>query len=221
MFVGHYSTALAARALKPAIPLWVLFLAVQIVDFAWSVLVLLGIEKVRVIPGYTAASPLDLYHMPYTHSVVATFGWAIGAGCLYALIRRGPQAMLAGGIVALAVVSHWALDWLVHVPDLPLVYGEPKFGLGLWNYFWPSQVLEAALLILGTALYVRFTAPRNGLGRWTPWLLLLALGGVQTISHLPGVQVPSPQQFAIQAFATYALLVGLAALVDLTRRPRP
>ena len=71
MFVGHYSVSFAARARGFAIPLWVLFIAVQLLDVVWAPLVLLGVEKVRIVPGITASHPLDLYYMPYTHSLVA------------------------------------------------------------------------------------------------------------------------------------------------------
>jgi hypothetical protein len=46
MFIGHYGVSFAAKAIKPSIPLWVLFLAAQIVDVFWAIIVLLGIEKV-------------------------------------------------------------------------------------------------------------------------------------------------------------------------------
>ena len=73
MFVGHYGPALVGAAAKKTIPLWVLFLAVQLLDVFWSIFVLLGIEKVRIVPGITVANPLDLYYMPYTHSLVRRF----------------------------------------------------------------------------------------------------------------------------------------------------
>ena len=79
MFIGHYGPSFACKAAKPAIPLWVLFLAVQFVDIVWSILVLLGIEKVRIVPGFTATNPLDLYYMPYTHSLLAAAIWALAA----------------------------------------------------------------------------------------------------------------------------------------------
>jgi hypothetical protein len=61
MFVGHYSVAFAAKSEKNRIPLWVLFVAVQFLDYIWATLVLLGIEKLRVIKGFTAGSMLDSY----------------------------------------------------------------------------------------------------------------------------------------------------------------
>lgn len=78
MFIGHYGPAIAIKAVRPAIPMWLLFTAVQLVDIAWAALVLLGIEKVRIVPGVTASNPLDLYYMPHTHSFAAALLWHWG-----------------------------------------------------------------------------------------------------------------------------------------------
>jgi hypothetical protein len=79
MFIGHYGPSFAIKAIRPAIPLWLLFIAVQLVDVAWAVLVLLGMEKVRIVPGITASNPLDLYYMPYTHSLADSVLWSVAA----------------------------------------------------------------------------------------------------------------------------------------------
>jgi hypothetical protein len=110
MFVGHYGPALAAKAVKKTIPLWLLFLAVQLLDVFWSILVLLGIEKVRVVPGITVANPLDLYYMPYTHSLLAAILWSVGAALVYHNVRRsdgwlGAGLVGGGGLLALGVGS--------------------------------------------------------------------------------------------------------------------
>ena len=88
MFVGHYGPGLAAKALDKKIPLWLLFLSVQLVDIAWAILVLLGVEKVRIVPGFTAASPLDLYYFPYTHSLVAALLWSLAGVLIYRYASR-------------------------------------------------------------------------------------------------------------------------------------
>ena len=72
MFIGHYGPALAAKAPVKAIPLWILFVAVQWLDVCWSALVLMGVEKVRIVPGFTEGSALDLYYMPYTHCLIGS-----------------------------------------------------------------------------------------------------------------------------------------------------
>jgi hypothetical protein len=83
MFVGHYSVAFAAKGDKNRIPLWVLFVAVQFLDYIWATLVLLGIEKLRVIKGFTAGSMLDSYFHPYSHSLIAAIAWSCVACLVY------------------------------------------------------------------------------------------------------------------------------------------
>src|SRR5215475_6404380 len=89
MFVGHYSVAFAIKSEKNRIPLWVLFLAVQFLDYIWATLVLLGIEKLRVIKGFTAGSMLDSYFHPYSHSLPMSIIWSIFAALLcWGVCRR-------------------------------------------------------------------------------------------------------------------------------------
>ena len=71
MVIGHYGVAFAAKPvgvrLEARAPLWVWFIASQWMEVVWSFLVLLGIERLRIVPGFTEANALDLYYMPYTH----------------------------------------------------------------------------------------------------------------------------------------------------------
>lgn len=165
MFVGHYGVSFAAKSLEKTIPLWVLFLAVQLLDVFWSAFVLLGIERVRIVPGITASNPLDLYYMPYTHSLVAVVLWSLGAYVAYRLLRRVGASHRAALLVAVAVFSHWVLDFVVHRPDLPLYDDAVKVGLGLWNYRAVAFLLEIAVLFGGMALYLRSTTATSALGR--------------------------------------------------------
>ena len=70
MLIGHYAPALVLHRVRPSIPLWVLFLATQALDVLWGLFVLTGVEHVRMVPGFTESNSLDLYDMPYSHSVV-------------------------------------------------------------------------------------------------------------------------------------------------------
>ncbi len=152
MFVGHYGVSFAAKRGDRTIPLWALFLAVQLLDVFWSVFVVAGLEKVRITPGITASNPLDLYYMPYTHSLVAALLWSLGAYVAYRAIRAFRASHRAALLVALAVFSHWMLDLVVHRPDLPLYDNTAKVGLGLWNYPAPAFLLEVAALFGGMFL---------------------------------------------------------------------
>src|SRR5438874_612999 len=107
MFVGHYGIAFAVKTERNRIPLWVLFVAVQLLDFIWAPLVLLGIEKVRIVPGITATSPLDLYYMPYTHSLVGALVWSGLAFLLYKVVAGQRSSDAAALLVGFAAFSHW------------------------------------------------------------------------------------------------------------------
>jgi len=85
MFVGHYGVAFAVKTERNKIPLWVLFVGVQLLDFLWAPFVLLGIEKVRFVPGITATNALDLYYMPYC---LDQRGVARGIRRFFALVSR-------------------------------------------------------------------------------------------------------------------------------------
>jgi hypothetical protein len=160
MFVGHYGVSFAARKIEPSISLWVLFIAVQLLDVAWAPFVLLGIERVRIVPGITATNPLDLYYMPYTHGLVTALLWSAAAFVIYRLsVKRGGN--FAALVVGVAVFSHWILDLVVHRPDLPLYDNAAKVGLGLWNYPLLAFSLEVALLFGGMWMYFRAEARRR------------------------------------------------------------
>src|SRR5882757_467268 len=162
MFVGHYGVGFAAKKMEPELPLWLLFIAVQLLDVLWAPFVLLGIEKVRIVPGITASNPLDLYYMPYTHSLLAATGWSVVAFLAYRFaVRAAPTR--AAVIVGLAVFSHWVLDFLVHRPDLPLYDNTAKVGLGLWNLPAVALGLEALLLFGSMWLYLRHAARRTAM----------------------------------------------------------
>ena len=157
MFVGHYSVAFAVRTEQNKIPLWVLFVAVQFLDYIWATLVLLGIEKLRVIKGFTAGSMLDSYYHPYSHSLIAAILWSsvavVGYNSLCSRLGYSYRKSTAL-IVGVAVFSHWILDLLAHPRDLPIYDNTWKVGFGLWNYRDLEFGLEIALLAAGIILYL-------------------------------------------------------------------
>lgn len=217
MFIGHYAPSFAIRAVRPEAPLWLLFVAGQLVDIAWTVLVLAGVEKVRIVPGITAANPLDLYYMPYTHSLVAAVLWSLALAVACRALFRWPGWTVAAWVGAV-VASHWVLDWLVHRPDLPLYDDTAKVGLGLWNYVGLSLALEVLLLAGGLWLYLRKTRPRTNVGRYGPVALVVFMLVMQ-VSSLVGPYPPSPTVVAVSGLAMYVLLAVLAGWMDRQRVP--
>ena len=45
MLIGHYGPAFMIKAADRKVPLWMLFIAVQVPDIIWGILILLGVEK--------------------------------------------------------------------------------------------------------------------------------------------------------------------------------
>ncbi len=215
MFVGHYGPSLAIKAAQPAIPLWLLFIAVQLVDVGWSVLILLGIEKARIVPGITASNPFDLYYMPYTHSLVAAILWSVAAGALCKVVLGLRKWSVAAWIGA-AVFSHWVLDWLVHRPDLPLYDDTMKVGLGIWNYPVIAFALEALLLFGGMFVFMRGTRAVDLLGRFGLPAFGVVMIAIQTYVFF-GPPPSSPGELAITALASY---IVFAAVIEWLSRKR-
>ena len=214
MFVGHYGVSFAAKKADASVPLWVLFVAVQLLDFAWAPLVLLGVEKVRVVPGFTRTNALDLYYMPYTHSLVAAVLWSAAAFAVYRLAARGGR--IAALVVAAAVFSHWILDLVVHVPDLPLYDDTAKVGLGLWNRPATALGLEAAALFGGMWLYFRTGGARR--------LAMAAFGIVMLAIQVYVFFGPPPasdKSLAVTALSAYVVFAVVVRLLEGPPRNAP
>lgn len=199
MFVGHYAPAFVAKRADRTIPLWVLFLAVQFLDVLWGPFVFLGIEKVRIVPGFTKATPLDLYYMPYTHSLVGAIAWSLVFALAYRVLARSGSAR-SMVIVALAVFSHWVLDLLVHAPDLPLYGNSAKVGLGLWNAPAIELPLEA-LLLLGAIWWCYRDQLSRAIGTFVFGAIMVALQLYFFFAPPP----PSDKAIAVMGFFSYVV----------------
>src|SRR5712671_4244163 len=130
MFIGHYAVGFAAKRAAPNASLGPLMAAPVLLDLLWPIFLLLGWEHVRIDPGNTAFTPLAFDSYPISHSLLMAVVWAV----VFVLLTRRVSTRQASLWIALAVVSHWVLDWITHGPDLPLLPRlGPKVGLGLWN----------------------------------------------------------------------------------------
>lgn len=164
MFIGHFGVGFGAKRLAPRVSLGTLFLAAQFLDLLWPTLLLLGIERVRIEPGATTVTPLVFEHYPVSHSLVAVVAWAVLIGSIHFLLRRKRTDAM---ILAALVVSHWALDLVVHRPDLPVLpEGNLLVGLGVWSSLPLTLLIEVPLFLLGAWVYSRATVASDGLGRW-------------------------------------------------------
>jgi hypothetical protein len=211
MFIGHFAPAFVAAAVSPRSPqLGTLFVAAQLVDWGFFTLAMFGVERSRVDPEASVMVPLDLYHMPYTHSLLGAGIWATVFLIIVALLQRN---LVAGALAGVVVISHWFIDWLVHVPDLTIDGTPPKLGLGLWNYPWIAMPLELGLTLGAFWFYLRRT--RGPVG--PPAVLLGVMLLFQAIQWFG----PAPENAGLflnlQALFAFAIMTGLAVWVGENR----
>src|SRR5690242_17586406 len=173
MILGHYGLAFAAKRVAPRCSLGTFAFAAQWLDELWPILLLAGVERVRVAPGLMPANPLDFEYYPYSHSLAAAVGWGILIGAIYYVLRRDRRS---AAIVGLLVVSHWVLDLPMHRPDLPLWPGSAtRVGFGAWRSIPLTIVLELAVFGFGLVVYLRATRARDRVGSWALWAMVAVL----------------------------------------------
>jgi hypothetical protein len=185
MFVGHLAAALGAKKVTPELPLGVAVGASFGLDLLWPLLLLSGVETVRLSPGDTAFTQLAFESYPWSHSLLMVVVWSALAASLAARIWRSWRI---GSVVGLLVASHWLLDVVAHRPDLPLWPGGPLVGLGLWYSIPGTLVLEGMLLGIGVWLYTRATTARDRTGR----LAFYSLVGLCTVIWATQPWTPLP-----------------------------
>jgi hypothetical protein len=150
MFIGHFAAGFAAKKFAPKANLGVSFMACQLLDLIWPVLVLLGVEKVIVDFETTAVTPFDFIHYPYSHSLLMT---VVYSTLMFFICTKIFKSKKVGLTLALLVASHWVLDVISHRPDMPLAFGDIKVGLGLWHSKLATLFIESLLFAGGAYLY--------------------------------------------------------------------
>jgi hypothetical protein len=217
MFVGHYAPVFALAAARREPSLGAGFVAVQLVDLGFFSLSYFGIEKWRPNPTLEGFTPIDLYYMPFTHSLAGSAAWALGAAAITAMLSPAGRRALNALIIGALVLSHWVLDLIVHRHDLTLLHdGEEKLGFALWDH--PALVvpLELGLLFAGFALFMRATKPKGMMGKLMPWVLLTLLLAVQAFNWFTPPE-SDPALFSILGVSVYLTFAALAWATDRAR----
>jgi hypothetical protein len=221
MFLGHYGVAFALKRVEPKLSLGTLFIAAQLADLLWGFFLLLGWERADIVPGYTAVTPLDFVSYPISHSLVGLLIWSAVAAALYYSwpTRDTTRHWQASAIVGVAVFSHFPLDVLVHVPDLPLAGSDsPKLGLGLWNNVTATAIAELLTLAGGVTIYIAFRSHRHPVRVGRLALVLVVLVGVY-IANLVSPPPPNLTVVALSGIVFFVVAATLAAWAD--RRATP
>jgi hypothetical protein len=217
VFLGHFAVGLAAKRAVPGVSLGLLLAAPLLLDLLWPVFLLLGIESVRIDPGNTAVTPLDLHDYPYSHSLLMALVWSLGFGAVVGHLYQSVRVAL---VVGALVFSHWLLDYVTHRPDMPLYPGSQHYvGLGLWNSIVGTLLVELALFAVGVWFYARSTRAIDKRGRHGFWALMATL----VVLYLAAIFGPPPPDVPSLIGGTFAIvaLLGWALWADRHRQPLP
>jgi membrane-bound metal-dependent hydrolase YbcI (DUF457 family) len=204
MFIGHFGAGFAGKKFEKTASLGTYFMAAQWIDLIWPILLLLGIEKAEIKPGVTTVTPLDFTYYPFTHSLFGVIVWAVLFGAIYFFIKKKSKTAI---ILALLVLSHWFLDLLVHIPDLPIFPGYSlKVGFGLWDSFAATIIFEGLIFTLGVYIYYKATKAKNKVGTYSLMGLIVFLIAMY-ISNLVGPPPPSIEMIGIVGNAQWLIVL--------------
>lgn len=210
--INHAATALAINRRWPGVPILPVLLSVQIVEIAWVVFNLLGIETTTLGPGLASMADVHLVDMPYSHSISTTAGLALLVWFCFAKLLRKPNWGVA---LAIGVFSHTVLDVLVHANDMAIAPGisAPKLGTGLYH---DAPLMALALETLyGLWCWFYFRGSKALLAT----ILVFNLGSVSFYS----AAIAGPEQFmagmptVFVGFIGVHIIVGLAAIWTFAR----
>ena len=214
MFIGHFGVGLAAKRIDKKPSLGTLFFASQFIDLLWPFFLLLGIERVKVEPGISAFTPLDFVYYPFSHSLLGVLFWSFLFGSIYFLVKKNFKTSLLLGIL---VLSHWILDLITHIPDLPLFPGvDIKVGIGLWNSIPFTIIVEGLIFITGSFLYIKATKAENKKGVFALWGLLIFL----VVVYIMNIFSPPPDSAEAIGYVGLSqwLLIAWGYWIDRNRK---
>ena len=217
MFIGHYGPAVYDVIRSGKVKLWQAFLAVQAIDIVFCFFVLLGLEG-----GSSFRDGQFVFNIDYSHSFIGAILISLIAAGIYRLAYGGDKGSSRGfWIIFILAFSHWPLDWLVHRPDLVWFPGSDVYlGLGLWDYAWPTYIVEVALLGAAVAFWLSKTAGPlwTSIAAWGTVALLAVLHFFSITQVTLDLQagtldtstLPSGVPFAISGLVFF---VGIAAWI--------
>ena len=219
MFAGHVGAALAIGRAERRVNIGAFIAAALLLDLVLWLFVLLGWESVTITADFASTHQPE-FVFPYSHGLLSSLLWSALAGAVAFAwsARLGMTPWRIAVLVAAAVFSHWLLDALVHLPELPLAGADsPRVGLGLWQAMPVALLVEAGIVAVGLWLFLPGSTLSRGrsIGLAVLSLALLAftiLG--MTIAPPP----PSAQAMAGSSLVTLVAVCLLACWLG--RAPR-
>jgi hypothetical protein len=220
MLVGHVAAGFIARGAAPQTSLGTLVFSSLLADCLTAAFLLLGLEHWRIVPGERGIRGIDQYDIALSHSLAAMVLWGALFASIYWVLRRYRQGAWAVFIVA---ISHWVLDVVSHLPDMPLAPGlDSRFGLGLWTSLPATLAVEGSLWAVALFVYSRATAggTRSAVfGFWAVAAVLTAIWVSNFFAPPPSASA-SATDGAPAGLVFFSLVVGWSYWVNRVRTPR-
>jgi len=215
VLAGHLAVALALKPAEKRLNLGILFFAALFADFLLGILVLVGIEQVHTPANFGNVHYLT-FTFPYSHGLVASIIWSLIAFGIVKLSWKKVGSTKAGLVVAVVVFSHFVLDWVVHIPELPILgANSPLVGLALWDSnLIMALALEVALVIAGTVIYLRYIQSLSSISRYGLIGLMTFMSLITVVGQGFSSVAPPPVAAAATWILETLLLAALAYLID-------
>ena len=163
MYSGHYAAGLVLKARVPEAPTWAILLGTTVLDLLWAPFVAAGWEV------WTRSN----VQIGWSHSLAMAAFWGVLYGLLF--LRRGTPVAI---VMALAVFSHFVMDFLVHERHLTYYPGSAaRFGTGLGLSPWgPGWLLELAVILACGGYYLWMCRKDARYGRHAGALVAVLVG---------------------------------------------
>ena len=114
-----------------------------------------------------------------------------------------------GIILSVGVFSHWFIDSLVHIGDMPLFHNSLKVGLGLWQFPWFAYLLELSVFLLA-GYYLLKNYKRKF--RYIILIILLSIG-FTSMFFAPEAEATTALA-SIMSLSLYAIFATIAYWCD-------
>ncbi len=201
MFAGHYAVGYLLKKRFREVPLWQLFIGVQAVDILAFLLILAKVERIAYFESVNPFLRTTIEYVPFSHSLAACSLFAL----VVLLVFSRFKSRAFGYALSIGVLSHWFLDFIVHTPDLPLVFDKFKVGLGLWRFPLAALVVELAFFVYAGLSYLKGSGGRLG----HAVLIVLLVVGYSALFFVPEAEA-SPAAAAAGSLALFTVFTALA-----------
>ncbi len=125
--LAHAAVGFAAKRVASSTPLWVLLVAVYVVDIVWAMFWLAGLDHFPQ-PGIEVPAP-------WSHSLTMACLLSLGAGAVASVFTANRRLWL---LVGTLVFSHWLVDFITQ----PMRAAFPGAGFRMRVFFTPSPTIE-------------------------------------------------------------------------------